>query len=263
MFVALGSRPPKKAVAQPSRSLFMSRPLSHRGIDEDHQWSQTANSTNSPGLSRGNPSKPWPEKDAYTTINRVAFDHLACLRCALIGRWYVSCILPKPKTLSRQQTRERSAASAPKMMLRPGPGNPSHSSLASLPRLKFGAKRKPLPPEDRSGEKEIMCLLPSLTFGRTVQVNGSMEALHLRIEASTEAPQGAILALLYCVEGPVMLDEEFKKQRATIVRDLAAKAIDPFIKTRLLNLVERYETERTPARMGTTFQFTGRANGPG
>jgi len=62
-----------------------------------------------------------------------------------------------------------------------------------------------------------------------------------------------------------MLDEEFKKQRATVVRDLAAKAIDPFIKTRLLNLAERYGAERTPARAATTpidLQFAGRGNGP-
>jgi hypothetical protein len=62
-----------------------------------------------------------------------------------------------------------------------------------------------------------------------------------------------------------MLDEEFKKQRATVVRDLAAKATDPFIKTRLLNLAKRYETERTAARVPTTpiaLQFAGRANGP-
>ena len=33
-----------------------------------------------------------------------------------------------------------------------------------------------------------------------------------------------------------MLDEEFKKQRARTVRDLAERATDTFIKTRLLNL---------------------------
>ena len=40
-----------------------------------------------------------------------------------------------------------------------------------------------------------------------------------------------------------MLDQEFKKQRARTVRDLAAKAADPFIKRRLLDLVSRYEDE--------------------
>jgi hypothetical protein len=45
-----------------------------------------------------------------------------------------------------------------------------------------------------------------------------------------------------------MLDEEFKKQRARTVRDLAEKANDPFIKRRLLDLVSRYEDDgrRTP-----------------
>ena len=37
-----------------------------------------------------------------------------------------------------------------------------------------------------------------------------------------------------------MLDEEFKKQRARTVRDLAAKATDPFIKGRLLDLAARH-----------------------
>jgi hypothetical protein len=45
-----------------------------------------------------------------------------------------------------------------------------------------------------------------------------------------------------------MLDEEFKKQRARTVRDLAEKSNDPFIKGRLLDLVSRYEDDgrRTP-----------------
>ena len=37
-----------------------------------------------------------------------------------------------------------------------------------------------------------------------------------------------------------MLDDEFNKQRATLVRDLASRA-DPFIKRRLLDLALRYE----------------------
>ena len=41
-----------------------------------------------------------------------------------------------------------------------------------------------------------------------------------------------------------MLDEEFRKQRANLVRDLANRA-DPFIKKRLLALVSRYEDTRT------------------
>ena len=43
-----------------------------------------------------------------------------------------------------------------------------------------------------------------------------------------------------------MLDEHFRKQRASMVRDLAARA-DPYIKRRLLDLVARYEgPERRP-----------------
>jgi hypothetical protein len=62
-----------------------------------------------------------------------------------------------------------------------------------------------------------------------------------------------------------MLDEEFKKQRARTVRDLAEKSNDPFIKGRLLNLVSRYEGN---APKGTTpltpldLQFEGRGTGP-
>ncbi|MFK4534226.1 hypothetical protein ABIA00_002409 [Bradyrhizobium ottawaense] len=37
-----------------------------------------------------------------------------------------------------------------------------------------------------------------------------------------------------------MLDDEFNKQRASLVRDLASRA-DPFIKRRLLDLASRYE----------------------
>ena len=43
-----------------------------------------------------------------------------------------------------------------------------------------------------------------------------------------------------------MLDEHFRKQRAGMVRDLAARA-DPHIKRRLLDLAARYEgPERRP-----------------
>jgi len=38
-----------------------------------------------------------------------------------------------------------------------------------------------------------------------------------------------------------MLDDEFNKQRALLVRDLAGRADDPFIKRRLLALAVRYE----------------------
>jgi hypothetical protein len=40
-----------------------------------------------------------------------------------------------------------------------------------------------------------------------------------------------------------MLDEQFKKQRARTVRDLAEKANDPFIKQRLVDLASRYEDD--------------------
>ena len=40
-----------------------------------------------------------------------------------------------------------------------------------------------------------------------------------------------------------MLDQEFRRQRAQTVRDLADKAADPFIKRRLHDLAARYEGE--------------------
>ncbi|KWV58193.1 hypothetical protein AS156_35920 [Bradyrhizobium macuxiense] len=40
-----------------------------------------------------------------------------------------------------------------------------------------------------------------------------------------------------------MLDDEFNRQRARLVRDLADRA-DPFIKRRLLDLASRYEQPR-------------------
>jgi hypothetical protein len=41
-----------------------------------------------------------------------------------------------------------------------------------------------------------------------------------------------------------VMNEDFYKQRAQEVRDLAAKA-DPFIKQRLLDLAERYDGRKT------------------
>jgi hypothetical protein len=38
-----------------------------------------------------------------------------------------------------------------------------------------------------------------------------------------------------------MLDSDFKKQRAQVVRELAEKTNDPFIKKRLLALMSRYD----------------------
>lgn len=54
-------------------------------------------------------------------------------------------------------------------------------------------------------------------------------------------------------------------QRARMVRDLAEKAIDPFIKRRLLDLAARYEGNRLIARATLTpvdLQFESRGNGP-
>ncbi|WMT78228.1 hypothetical protein [Bradyrhizobium sp. Ash2021] len=62
-----------------------------------------------------------------------------------------------------------------------------------------------------------------------------------------------------------MLTDEFKKQRARVVRDLADQAIDPFIKNRLLNLAARYDVNPPPARAATTpidLQFASQGNGP-
>jgi hypothetical protein len=61
-----------------------------------------------------------------------------------------------------------------------------------------------------------------------------------------------------------MLDEEFKKQRARTVRDLAEKATDPFIKKRLQDLAARYEDGPKPRTTLTPIdlQFESRGNGP-
>ena len=62
-----------------------------------------------------------------------------------------------------------------------------------------------------------------------------------------------------------MLDQEFKKQRAQTVRELAEKANDPFIKARLLDLVARYEDDgrKTPRPLTPVdLQFASRGTGP-
>ncbi len=62
-----------------------------------------------------------------------------------------------------------------------------------------------------------------------------------------------------------MLDEEFKKQRARTVRDLAERAADPFIKARLQDLAARYEGDglRTPTTLTSVdLQFESRGTGP-
>ena len=67
------------------------------------------------------------------------------------------------------------------------------------------------------------------------------------------------------VWGLVMLDEEFKKQRARTVRDLAEKANDPFIKGRLRDLATRYEDDgpkRPTPLTPVDLQFTSHGTGP-
>jgi hypothetical protein len=51
--------------------------------------------------------------------------------------------------------------------------------------------------------------------------------------------------------GSAMLDSEFKRQRAQVLRDLVATTNDPFIKKRLLALMSRYE-DRVSARTPLT-----------
>ena len=61
-----------------------------------------------------------------------------------------------------------------------------------------------------------------------------------------------------------MLDQEFKKERARTVRELAEKANDPFIKRRLLDLVSRYEDDgpKTPTPLTPVdLQFASRSTG--
>ena len=57
-----------------------------------------------------------------------------------------------------------------------------------------------------------------------------------------------------------MLDDEFKKHRARLVRDLAEKA-DPSTKRRLLDLAARYEPSTPPripaANLGPTASEEG------
>lgn len=48
-----------------------------------------------------------------------------------------------------------------------------------------------------------------------------------------------------------MLDSEFKKQRAHLLRELMEKTNDPFIKRRLLALMSRYD-DRVSARTTLT-----------
>jgi hypothetical protein len=62
-----------------------------------------------------------------------------------------------------------------------------------------------------------------------------------------------------------MLDQEFKKQRARTVRDLAEKAADPFIKARLQDLAARYEDDGVKPPTTLTpidLEFESRGTGP-
>jgi hypothetical protein len=62
-----------------------------------------------------------------------------------------------------------------------------------------------------------------------------------------------------------MLDQEFRKQRARTVRELAEKANDPFIKGRLQDLASRYEDDgpRPPTPLTPVdLQFESRGLGP-
>jgi hypothetical protein len=62
-----------------------------------------------------------------------------------------------------------------------------------------------------------------------------------------------------------MLDVEFRKQRARAVRDLADKAVDPFIKGRLQALATRYEDDgiRPPTPLTPNdLKFASRGTGP-
>jgi hypothetical protein len=62
-----------------------------------------------------------------------------------------------------------------------------------------------------------------------------------------------------------MLDEDFKKDRARTVRDLAERAADPFIKARLQDLAARYEGEGAETSIQLTpinLQFGSQGTGP-
>ena len=49
-----------------------------------------------------------------------------------------------------------------------------------------------------------------------------------------------------------MMGQQFRNERAKLVRELADRADDPFIKSRLLKLVGRYEGEEgRPAHLNT------------
>jgi hypothetical protein len=60
-----------------------------------------------------------------------------------------------------------------------------------------------------------------------------------------------------------MLSDEFKKDRAREVSELAGKAIDPFIKQRLLKLAGKYEGDERPHRTTPLdLEFVVQGTGP-
>jgi hypothetical protein len=71
------------------------------------------------------------------------------------------------------------------------------------------------------------------------------------------------IQLSECCWGSAMLDSEFKRQRAQVLRELVEKTNDPFIKRRLLALMSRYDdsvyarTPLTPVDLKFQSQGTG------
>ena len=61
------------------------------------------------------------------------------------------------------------------------------------------------------------------------------------------------------------MDEDFRRNRARTVRDLAERAADPFIKTRLQDLAARYEgdgAETSGILTPIDLQFGSQGTGP-
>ena len=63
--------------------------------------------------------------------------------------------------------------------------------------------------------------------------------------------------------GSAMLDSEFKRQRAQVLRELAEKANDPFIKKRLLTLMSRYDDSVTTRSSLTPTDLKLKSQGTG
>jgi len=59
-----------------------------------------------------------------------------------------------------------------------------------------------------------------------------------------------------------MLTEEFIRERAKLVRDLAERTTDPFIRRRLLRLAEKYDPNTVPRRATPVdLQYDARGTG--